>query len=517
MTYGTHDVTPHTQLPSSGPLGDFDLRWLKTIDRALKPSDWHSDWETQTNLFQGRGRSAVQACLRDMKLGIRDDRYPFEADILRNAIEQLSVVYRSEPVRRLLDPSEEVMAEEEEDHRTLLREYRRSRVHAFLRHMERMRSLWRQCIIRVYPSKTGRVRLSIFPPTAALRDPDLGEPDDLRCDKRFALKLADSRWEFWESSQDGWRMKLLDHEGLPLAPSVQPYGESGLSPYEHLPVLIAFDGFSAGPWIGPKTTRTAYPLKIAVLFNEIMSQVKWSSHPTRVNEQPEDIPKPVESKHMPRVSGPGVSETLPPGITAKLLTTKPELDGALAAIDKAHELFLRSESLPTDSYSRSQDVSALGMKQQMQPLIERQESLRPYALEVEHRLFDAFWAVHRLHADDWGQDTLSEDLGLEVEFGPIDIPQDSLQLSQVSARDMALGLISRVDAVMQRENCSREDAIRRIARVDEDRERFGIYNAEISEEEEGQHLANPNPEEPGNPAGSVVASVREVMAQNEDR
>ena len=114
---------------------------------------------------------------------------------------------------------------------------------------------------------------------------------------------------------------------------------------------------------------------------------------------------------------------------------------------------LRSEGLPADAFEASARVlTGSSLKAQMRELIERRKNQVPVAEEDEAAGWARFVAVHNAHRFD----PPLLDAEPEVELGRSELPTDQREVIDVTAREMALGIASKVDAVMRLRNLSRD-------------------------------------------------------------
>lgn len=474
-----------------------ELREIKEADAVyLSPTDRH-DMQVQADFYVGYGRQHVIEHCRRLRLGLADDQHPFESQLLGHIIDSLAVVYRSPPTRWLIDETGERLPEQEPEVRDFRRTYDRAQVDTVMREVDRQRCLHRQCVVRVMASEAQRrVMLVPFTPLHVYRMPDPTAPTDIAQDQAIAIGLSGDRYEVWERGPEGWVMRLVDAEGRELAD--QPM--AGADPLEVLPMVLAYDGVPTSVWQRPKAARTSYLLKLSALMNEIMSAVRWDSHP-EVSYEQDATPtgRGVRPSDMPQRYGPGVRPLLPPGVRANLLSMAPQIAPALDAIDRLEQKWLRSESLPTDTFRQSQNVTALGLRQLAQPLQERQESLRQPAIQTERDLWRALRATHNLYASQWRQPQL-EDYDIEVELGPIDIPTDPrVQIETLNLMALAHA-ISPIQYLQRVHNVTRDEAIRLYEQIAQDRE---DYPLEVRAQP-GDVV--PEPPDP-NPAASVTQAM----------
>lgn len=506
------------------------LGQLKSEDAQHKDLEWVRDWRDQHDLYHDRARKLVQRRLRELKLGIKDDTQPIETSILRYVVDSLAVAYRS-PATRWLARDGNRLDDAEPEQRVFRETLKRAGYDATMRRIDRDRTLYRQVVVRMYPDPRRRcVRMLPYSPLHVLRWPDPSSPDDLRDDRAIALQLSGEpdapeptvdrprgMWELWERVDgDTWSMTRLDGGGGVLPAGEQPYAATGgVPPYEALPMVIAYDDISFDPWLGPKSSRTSWPLAIAATFNEVMSGIRWDSHPEVAYEQTGGVngARPVKSSDMPQRVGAGVRSLLPPGVSANLLSISPQIGPALDAIERMVESFLQSESLPTDAFRQSQTVTGLGLRQLAQPLRERQEDLRPLVIDAERKLYETYARVHNAFAVSWGVDPLPTDVDIEVELGPVDMAVDEREETDIVARRMALGLMSPVQAIQRLEGVDRAEALARLERVREDIDAYSLSTGDG--DDDGAELEGEGPRmadvEVDNPAASVVGAVQNVQ------
>lgn len=489
---------------SSGPIGE-----IKDAARKWLPVDAREEVEKQTLLWSGRGRHLVRDYLERLGMGIDRDPYPLQVGLLRYVVEQLAVAYRSPPTRYLRRNG--VRVGDGDTAQTIAWEtYERSQVDAMLRAVDLRRTLWRTCFVRLYASQVGqRVRLAIYPPTAVHREPDVGEPDELRADKRIAIERSDGSAELLEPLGDGrWQVTIYDARGQPEEGQVEVYDE--------LPLVPFFDGLPEAPYLHPFEWRTEYVLKLALSANEVGAAVMYDVHPRgSLEKQPTPNGGPPLSSKPPMDVGPSQLAILDPGESLKFHQLQPQIAAISSATKETIELWFRAESLPTDSFRQSQTVSALGLQTLSQPLRERRESLLPFVVESERRLFAAFRALHNAYAEAWGRPWIDDSAEVDVVVGDIDVPVEPAAQTQQLASDMSLRLLSPIEAMMTRWGISRAEAIRRRMQVDED---FYDYAIEVEEtaagEIEGERPADPDPDEADmNPAASTTQTGRAAMMQ----
>lgn len=504
------------------------LSAIRARDQEHKDLDWVQDWRDQHDLYHDRARRLVQRRLHELKLGIKDDSQPIETSLLRFVVDSLAVAYRSPATRWLVRNGRRLDDEdpEQESFRTTLR---RAGYDATMRRIDRDRTLYRQVVVRMYPDRRRRcVRMLPYSPLQVLRWPDPMHPDDMREDQAVAVQLSGhpdthydtedgpkGLWEVWERvGPNTWAMTRVDSGGAILPASEQPYGmTAGVPPYEVLPMAIAYDDLSFDPWIAPRSSRTSYPLAIAATFNEVLSGIRWDSHP-EVSYEQDTTPtgRGVRPSEMPQRVGGGVRSLLPPGVRANLLNISPQIGPALEAIERMEQSFMRSESLPPDAFRQSQTVTALGMRFLAQPLRERQEDLRPLVVDAERRIYETYARIHNAFAASWGVDPLPVDAELEVELGPLDVPMDEREETDVILRKLAGRVMSPVDAVERLYGLDRSEALARLERIREDWQEYPLPAGQDEPEMDGGDGPQP-PSVDGDVDGpSVVGAVRALAS-----
>lgn len=487
---------PHLAPYSSAPGGPV----ARVVDaaRAYYGPDERRECEIQTLLWQGRGRGLVHRYLGDLGMGILRDPYPLQVGLLRHVVDQLSVVYRSPPTRYLLDGRMRV-GDADTAQTIVWEQYDRAHVDAVLREVDARRTLWRTAFVRVYASDVAqRVKLAIYPPTAVYRECDAGEPDDLRADRRIAIQRSDGTWELLEPADGGWRVTYHSARG-----TQDPVEER----HEVLPLVPFWDGLPDQPYLPCYQWRTEYLMKIAMISNELPASVMYNVHPRLVLERgfpPPGQPQEGSSSDPPTNVGPGTLAMLEEGETMRAIELNPKIEAITRAVAETVREWYRAESLPTDDFRASQSVSGLGLRVLAEPLRERRERLAPFARESEERLFEAFRAVHNEHADAWGQPFLADGRGLDVQLGSIDVPVDPREHLEVLAREMALGINSRLGALMAYRGLARSDALAELLQVELDREAFRAEEPEQT----GQRLAD---EETPQDGASMVQIARRAM------
>jgi hypothetical protein len=444
------------------------LRQLKEADKKNRAGDWDLTWEVVEDLSRDQGAKHVLQYVRELQLGVSQDKMPTVVSLVRFVTEQLAVVYRSPATRQLKGVSDIGKV-----HRTFASAYDRSGMQSILREVDRRRVRDRQCFVRLYPSDhSGRVKPVLFGPRDVLRWNESAEPDDMRADNAFGLRTARGL-ELWWRDGDTWYMEIVNEaNGMPLED--QPFGPSRRLPYEELPVVAFFEGHADQPLLPPRESWRTYSMKLSAWHNEIAQQIKTSAHTERMFEQLQTEIEPVTPADMPQRYGPGMSHLLPQGVTARTLQMSPVIADTAKAMQDTVELWLKQENLPVDSFRQSQTVTGLGLRTLAQPLRERQESMRDFAIEAERRMFKAYAAVHNKHASRWGQGTIDSDKELLVTLGPIDTPMDDTELVTTNNMRMAVRLMSPIEALMRDRGIGRDEALMLFENIQRDWSRYEV-------------------------------------------
>ena len=443
---------------------------LEANDKSLTPSQL-KDMEVARDFYYGQGRKWVVQHLEKLQLGITNDPYPIETQLLEYVVDSLAVVYRSPPTRWLTDGEGTRLPEKAGEFILFERAYALSQVDTVLREVDRLRSLYRQCVVRITPSDNrGRVVLQPASPLSVFRAPDPLDPHNIGSDRAVAVLLeGGEKYEKWVRDPEGWMRSVVDERDNELEPPARsPYGET-------LPMVVVYDGLPMGAWLPPRGFRTAYLLKLAALANQLVVAIKWNPTGELHFLQEPTGNETVKPGTMPTTTGPNARHVLPKSIRdIKQIQTNPLLEQYLKVIDAIKQDWLHAESLPTDSFRQSQTVTAIGLRTLAQPLQERQESLREPALEFERQLWTAFRAVHNAHADEWDAEDLPENLEIEVELGPLDIPADPKAHVETLNLRLLGKTISPIRYLQRLENVGRQAAIKLYKQDQEDWEEYPL-------------------------------------------
>lgn len=427
--------------------------------------------------------------LEDLGMGIAHNRRPLEVSLLRWVVDQLAVAYSSAPNRWLVSSNGKRLSESNGNVRAMKNALATSRYDLTWRKADRMRALCGQCVLRFFAvDERASVQTRVFTPEQVHRIPSAGIGDCMDSDEAFALDLSNG-CEVWEREGDEWICVWTDSNGRMLPAHKQPFAESGfIVPYERLPAQIVYDGVSNGEaWLAPRTTRIAAVESVNVLLNEALVLVQKQAHASRFITG-------MDADEVPNVEGPGITTVLRnESARAYDLSPNPAIDQVVSFAREAIRTFLRSEGLPADSFETSARVlTGSALRAQMRELIERRRLAAVLAREDERQAWQRYVAVQSLHADSWGQTELA-DLDIEVDLGNFELPTDTRETIDVTARELALGLASKVDAICRLRNVSREQALKILEQVKEDDALFGTSEVSATLAQDGPRTAMPDP------------------------
>lgn len=492
-----------------------DLKGLQDHDSKQKGADAHDDWLELHALYEDCARAQVQARLRELGVGIADNRRPIIISLLRRVIDRLATVYDRSPNRWLVNARGERLMDSHPDHRRMLTLLQRAQYDLAWRRVDRLRALLRQVGIRFYPSdERGSVVVRIFEPYNILRKPSPSTPDLLGSDSCFALRLqgdpksespASAReqlWEFWEKDADGWSMAWVDGSGQ--LTEEQPFRATGLrSPYKELPVHLIYDDAALGrAWLPARQSRVSWVDALNGLSNDLWALVVQQAHEQEVYKAP------AGSAPLPSDRGPGTTVQIDDQATLERMGGNPKIKESSDVLESMMRLWALSEDLPDDEFHKGKSVlTGAALKVLERPLTARRAAQVPLASEDERWAFAKFRAVHNVHASAWGAKTLREDLDLEVELASPDQPIDEAEILKNGASSMALGTKSRIDVAQEQHGVSRAEALRLVERVDDDRK---LYPPPVdpSKLQEGPRMAEVKEDETKDPAAPLINGPR---------
>lgn len=452
-----------------------DIQSLLKLDQQLKGADFDREVDVLWSLYRNTARDHMRKRLKELRLGIANDPNPPQVSVLRPIIDKLAVAYQAAPTRWLVGADGERLAEDDAKHEAQRRAYAASKMDLALRSMDQKRALAEQSVVRLYGTdRTQHVEPRVFLPCFVHREPDAAVGSSLDYDRRFALciyagnrsdKPEDKVYEYWDRTSTGaWRMAVVNGSGAVID---SPYGLDGVS-FDELPAQIFYaDAPDGAPWLMPQQSRITFAENVNALFAELVLLVKSQAHSQQVITG-------VDPNTVPKERGPDVTIAFSePDANVIDTTPNPRIREALDVVQHAIRMGLVSEDLPTDLLNETQAVlTGAAARQKFRGLIERREKLAAMAGEDERQLWRRYVSVHNAYASSWGVESLPTDLDLEVELADLNLPDDASVVVEVASRDIALGLASRIDAVMRERKCNRAAAIRVVEQIDRDRKDY---------------------------------------------
>lgn len=446
-----------------------DVEGLRSADLVAKGSaGFDADVAALVSYYSDTSRMRTIARLRELGVGIRDNLRPLEVSLLRYVVDQLAVAYSSAPSRWLLDDLGIRIPHADPVHRTFSEALSTSQYDLMWRHVDRMRALCRQCVVRFYPvDEVRRVEVRVFTPDLVMREPHPAIGSEMSLDRRFALRLSGRNLEYWwkpEDAPDTWHMVWTDERGSMLPDEAQPLASSGFaSPYSMLPVGIVYDEYPSGQaWLAPRSHRLAAVEAVNAMANDLWALIRTQAHSTRMFTG-------VDPRDVPSERGPDVDLVFPaPDASGVDLTPSPKITESLEVLQHTIRMFLISENLPIDGLTPgAQVLTGIALRTQLRGLTERRQALVALAAQDERASYDRFRSVHNLHSGVWQTSQLPPG-PVDVELGDLDVPTDAREELEAGSREIALGIASRVDLAMRIRRVGREAAMRIIQQVDAD-------------------------------------------------
>ena len=441
----------------------YDMAGLVGLDQALKGPTANAEWARLDAIYRDTDRDETLKTLARLGQGIGGNPRPVMVQLLRRIIDRRAGLYHKAPSRFLLTSAGKRLAESGSEHKAMAAALKRSQYDLFWREVDTTLALMFNVVIRFYASdKSETVVPRIFAPHNVLREPDDTLPNDLDHDRRFALKLSGNVFEYFERAGDAWTTALVNRDGVPLPPEQQPFQETGgVIPYD-LPAMILYDRYPAGqPWLEPSTSRAALHDMINAMVND-----QWSI--TRAEAHSLKIVNTDNTSMVPKETGPGSVWVLPQDAQVDVLSHQPKLRESLESLETTVRLQAISEDLPASEFDKSkQIVTGSARKIEEAPLRARRDARRALAEHDERKAYSRYVQVHNYHGTGWSVKPLA-DRDLDIEYAPMSDPQDPETVQVANEKGMALGTRSRVDAVQAEHDVGRPEAIRIIARVDQD-------------------------------------------------
>ena len=475
-----------------------DLDGLREVDEGYKGPDTDTEWELLHATYQDSDRSETIRRLRQLGQGIADNPRPLQHRLLARVIDRRAGLYQRAPSRFLLNPSTyKRVSENGKDHKAMLRAFERSQYNLFWREVEIQLALMFQVVIRFYPSSAeGTVVPRVFAPYNVLRDPDPSVPNSLEHDRRFALRLSDDAFEYFERQDTGaWTVHTTDDKGNVTGP--QPYGADGLIPYG-LPALLLYDRYPGGTtWLQPSVSRVAWNDAISAGLNDLWAILRDEAHSLKTVSTD-------DTTMVPDVTGPGQVWVLPKDAQADVLSHKPQLQGLSDALNQLIRIMSISEDLPASEFDESkQIVTGAARLVEEGPLRSRREARRALAEDAERKAYSKYAEVHNFHHGPAWTARMNTTAVLDLEVAPDSNPLDAEDVLTTNKLGLEQGILSIVDATARFYDVGRAEAIRILIRVAEDQEAYAPKT-----EEPDPPNTQPEPEE-----GAEKAPVSDSLDQ----
>lgn len=466
-------------MANSGSIGK-----LIEHDQSCKGGGNNEEWLLAKDYYEDTSRALTQKFNDDIDAGIEDNPRPLEIALLRRIVDRLGV-YQAAPTRYLLRDDTRLV-DDSPEMRALERVYKRMRMDSNMRRADRLRGLYRQCVIRVYPSDARRSAVvRCFEPFNVARRPNFleGSADQIETDYEFALCLSKEKscgkaiWEHWtrdetradnDHPQGIWTMRVVNESGDMLED--QPFADTNFdNPYDVLPVLQIYDEEPQGrAWLPPRSSRTSWASAVNALVNDLWALVFAQAHDNVafIMEDPASAPSDT---------GPNTAWALDKGDDVKRLSGNPKIEGSIKVLLELLATWSISEDLPADEFDRSKSmVTGVALLVRERGLNARRRELIPLAEEDERLLYERIAAVNNLHRDDWKLPELPVDVELVMQAGELRPPRDPAELISTYAKEIALGTKSLIDLIMAMESCDRPAAIRRYEQAALDLETYPV-------------------------------------------
>lgn len=445
---------------------------LVEYDRGLKPAGADEEWLRLNDYYNDNSRELTIEFNKTVGAGLEDAPRPLEISLLRRIVDRIAIVYAVPPTRRLLR-DDEALPDEAPAMKALSRAYRRALMDVSFRRADRLRALFRQCVIRFYPSDAQRsVVMRVFEPYNVVRRPDASSSDQIETDHEFGLCLAKTPagevWEHWTRDPESgtWSMLVVNEKGEPMAD--QPFKLSGgANPYGLLPVLQIYDEIPHGrAWLAPRCSRSSWASAVNALVNNLWELVHDQAHDNIAFAMDDPNAAPTDT-------GPGSAWALERGDTVQRLSGNPKIAEAERVLTSLLATWCISEDLPANEFDRSKSiVTGVALMVQERGLNVRRRELVPLA-ELDERLaYERFTAIHNLHCMSWGLEPLATDVELLMQAGEIRPPRDPAELIENTLKEVALGTASPIDLIMRLHGCDRPTAIRMWRQAQDDLEAY---------------------------------------------
>lgn len=490
-----------------------ELKELLAEDQRHKPVGADLEWQNQSLAYDDQNRHKVQEFLAALKIGIEDNGFPLEFNLLRRVVNRLAVVYDSPATRWLLKGDGSRVSEKSGEHREMIEALERAQYDQAWKNIDRRRSLHRTVAVRFAASDARRsVTLRTFEPFNVHRAPSLGDADLIQADRAFALRMGsreDPVYEIWERNGPPgapgttWTVRRENKSGQHVE---QPPYPDGVSPYGSLPpVMLVFDQYPDGlAWLPPRHSRTAFPMALAAQVNDLWSLIMNQAHD-------ETYVKARDPDRVPEEHGHTVRPVLDQDDSIESVVRDPKIDACREVILELVRLMVATEDLPTEEFMRGrQVVTGAALEALERPLMERREDQIPLARADERMAWRHFVTVHNVHAERWEVPLLPR-RDLAVDIARPNLPQDKRQLEDSILRRTASGMGSTILGIQEIYGVSRSRAIEMYEQFKEDNK---AYPAPTPQAEGAPDIEGPQPTgQTGEPnmGSSVIQNLRAVQ------
>ncbi len=480
---------------------------LKQIDENAKPHGSEQEWKLAHEFFDDCSRSTTISINESLGVGIGDNPYPIELNVYKRVVSRLATVYRAPASRWLLTEAGR-LNDSDPAQVSLTELFRRMRYDLAWRKIDRLRTLFRQVVVRYYPSDSRRCPVPrVFEPYNVIREPAGHDADVLSQDRQFALRISlePEMWEHWtrDSATGLWQMSIVSEQGERFEARDLQFAESaGFSPYGLLPAMLVYDEDPLGhPWLAPRAGRSALQVAINAKANDLWALVRNQAHDDRfwATDDPELLPD---------VSGPGVEAAVPKD--ARLI----EASSPGAKIEESEQIlrtmikmWLMSEGIPSADLDESKTIlTGAALRIQERELREKREEQAELAHSDEALAWSIVRAINNTHSAEWGSYAFDESSELDIELADVEAVSEPRQDQAFWHSEVKGGYASAIDWIRRRDNVPRHQAIRTWSRTQKDLATYATL--ELEAELAGNRVGNPGGErdiDPENDKSKVIS------------
>jgi hypothetical protein len=457
---GTSPFTPPSAGPDPARAGWTPAR-LRDRTEPLYPGGSHVYLRSAELLLAYYEDQAIEITRKKLGFKHNSTSDPITANYLKRIVDTLAVTYDQPPDRRLMDADDVPLKDDDPVVELLEDILEDSSYDAFLRKLDAYRTLLGTVCIRTYADDAQqRLKFRLFAPTQFLRDPTPGYEDDVSHDCAIALQLRAGCWELWERARDGdpWSCRWVDERGNEMG---SPFGEDPTNPYPVLPIQLVHDQLPMGD--------AFMPLHLGdITFQENINRV-LNTVPDVADLQAYDMM--VYETNSPEVgaeiaTGPREMAIIPQGDKLSAVPRNPKLVEAMETADRIIDQWLIVKNIPIDYFKGSTKLSTgSAIRIQLWPLIERRNEMHPLVVREQRDAFDIIRCVWNAHCGSWGQDPLDDSVTLDIQMSEMNIPTDPDKLRDIGFREIAAGLSSTIEYLMDKHSLTRQQAIERYEQI----------------------------------------------------